>query len=132
MRANVTNLYQIHPPNPGEGVEEIEVTLPGTCDTFQFDADVARVYLSVIREWKEREWLCCSGNFPPIARARIARPSGNTYCRSSDSGRCTDDGFGRLRVTFSMGGRNPDLILRDGGVGEIAARKLRQEGRSLW
>ncbi len=37
--------------------------------------------------------------------------------------------FGRLEVAFSMGGRNYDLILRDRGVGEIAARKLRPEGR---
>ena len=37
--------------------------------------------------------------------------------------------FGRLEVTLSIRGRNYDLILRDRGVGEIAARKLRPEGR---
>ena len=46
-----------------------------------------------------------------------------------DNAQATDSVVWRLLL--SEGGRNPDLILRDGGVGEIAARKLRQEGRSV-
>jgi hypothetical protein len=38
---------------------------------------VARVYLSLIRERKEREWLYCRGMFPSMARGWIAWPWAN-------------------------------------------------------
>ena len=63
-RMDVTDLHQIHWPDPEGDVEETDAASPGSCDTFQFDSDVATVYLSDIRERKEREWLYCSGKFP--------------------------------------------------------------------
>ena len=70
----------------------------------------------------------------PLGSPRLDNPAvvGYYLLTPLASGRCTGDGFGRLEVASSEGGRNPDLILRDGGVGESAARTLRQEGRSLW
>jgi len=44
-----------HRLDPEQDVEATGIAIPGSWDTFQFDADVARVYLSLIREWKERE-----------------------------------------------------------------------------
>jgi hypothetical protein len=58
---NVADLHQIHWPDSGGDGEEPDAASPGSCDTFQLDPDVARVYLSHIRERKEREWLYCSG-----------------------------------------------------------------------
>jgi hypothetical protein len=43
----------------------------GLLSTFQLDAEVAKVYFSLIAGRKEREWLCCSGNLPSIARGWI-------------------------------------------------------------
>ena len=63
-RMDVTDLHQNHWPDPEGDVDETGAASPGSSDTFQFDSDVARVYLSDIRERKEREWLYYSGKFP--------------------------------------------------------------------
>ena len=84
MGVDVTDLHQVYWPDLEGTVVETEAASPGSCDTYPFDADVAWVYLSDIRERKEREWLCCSGNFPSVVRGRIAWPSANTSCRSSE------------------------------------------------
>ena len=56
----------------------------------------------------------------------------NAFGISPEPGRCTEEGLDRLEVAFSIRGRNFELALRDRGVGEIAARKSRQEGSVLW
>jgi hypothetical protein len=61
---DVTDLHQIHWPDPEGDVEETDAASSGSCDNFQFDSDVATVYLFDIRERKEREWLYCGGKFP--------------------------------------------------------------------
>jgi hypothetical protein len=78
-RFDVTELFKIHRPNPGEDVEEIEAAVPGSCDSCAFGADMARVYLSRIRgvegeglallQWKvplDSPWLDGLGKFLPV------------------------------------------------------------------
>jgi hypothetical protein len=101
---DVTDLHQIHWPDPEGDVEETDAASPGSCDTFQFDSDVATVYLSDIRERKERKWLCRRGNFRSVARGRIAWLSTtlSVYPRNRDDVQTTDSIVWRLLFLWEV------------------------------
>jgi hypothetical protein len=76
---DATDLHHVHWTDPEGDVEETDVASPGSCDTFQLDADVAWVYLSVIRERKEREWALLKLKIPLDSACLDNRPPANMF-----------------------------------------------------